>query len=120
MSDEAKHSPEPWRLDGENDIADATGAVVVHTEWEQHGYINVETRLEWPWWSYPGNRARIVACVNACAGIPTEALEAGNLGEALGLAAWAADSDALRNEDEEKGDAMSVALHALGRLGPTP
>jgi hypothetical protein len=31
------------------------------------------------------NARRIVACVNACAGIPTEALEAGALGKALDL-----------------------------------
>ena len=63
---------------------------------------------------------RIVACVNACAGIPTEALEAGALGKALDALAWhghrglpcpyASTAGPCRNCEADR------ALRALGRL----
>jgi hypothetical protein len=46
-----------------------------YQEWRVGPYIHGETRHD-----------RIVACVNACAGIPTEQLEAGCVGKLLGVA----------------------------------
>jgi hypothetical protein len=63
------------------------------------------------WITGPGT-PRIVACVNACAGIPTPALEAGALGEALNLL------ERLYTERRtvKMGDEIWVNLRKLGRL----
>ncbi len=63
MSDEKKQkqdwSGEPWE---EVEYPDGGGI-----------WVRAENSAE-VWLRHPDNRARIVACVNACAGIPTEAL----------------------------------------------
>ncbi len=77
MSDETKHSPEPWtwrrgsKMDaGMNEVVvGSTGSVVCATVPQ----------------SAEADARRIVAAVNACAGIPTAALEAGALAKALDL-----------------------------------
>jgi hypothetical protein len=74
------HSPEPWRIDEQNRVTDATGHIVMFGELDC-----IEA----------GDPRRIVACVNACAGIPTEALERGGnitaiLAAALGTEAFEA------------------------------
>ena len=58
---------------------------------------------------------RIVACVNACAGIPTEALEAGRIRAVLDAArAW---GDENSEHPQSPGEAaLGRALCALGRL----
>ena len=63
---------------------------------------------------------RIVACVNACVGLPTEALEAGALGDALRLAVdilGHTDSECDFTNCETKAG-LDAALRALGRLTP--
>jgi len=65
----SEHNPEPWeiRLGFEsNDIADANGKMLLNSHHEL--------------WSAAG---RIVACINACKGIPTAALEAGIIHKAV-------------------------------------
>lgn len=72
---ETKWSPEPWREDVDGGIEDAKGEPVACGD---------DYAIDWTYWSIkPDNRRRVLACVNACAGIPTEALEAGALGKAL-------------------------------------
>ena len=61
------HTKEPWRIglpppNGEQTIGDLTGMMVAVTT-TGHGVESKE------------NARRIVACVNACAGIPTDVLE---------------------------------------------
>jgi hypothetical protein len=66
MADETKHTPEPWHVMGDSIV--------------QTSHI---TRDVWTIPHSDGDLHRIVACVNACAGLPTEALEAGALSEAI-------------------------------------
>ncbi len=104
MADEKKaetqHSPEPWRalLNGSGPHSIATKASVVVVSF----CAGIEN---------PDDARRIVACVNACAGIPTAALEAGALEEAL---------DALADEPTEGHETPKwwrryQALRTLGR-----
>ena len=62
------HTPEPWRTDKEcgfpQDIHDANGLLFLRCGSDFENQIYGEA-----------NARRIVACVNACAGIRTEALE---------------------------------------------
>jgi hypothetical protein len=58
----AQHTPEPWTFGEDNDGWYVCGCYVGNDE--QHGCALSEA-----------NARRIVACVNACAGIPTEQLE---------------------------------------------
>lgn len=52
---ETKHSPEPWKTAQAPNITDSLGQLVAQGFWD-------------------ADRRRIVACVNACAGISTETL----------------------------------------------
>jgi hypothetical protein len=102
MNDETKHSPEPWGIWTSPApqpycayVCDAEGVCIARTTGMTQEEANASAR-------------RIVACVNACAGLPVEALEAGELGKALDLA-----EDAALEADSP---ALSRALRALGRL----
>jgi hypothetical protein len=75
------HTPEPWMIEQfvqetpGSGYLDCTGCIVTFDE--AYGPMDAErARAE-------ADARRIVACVNALAGIPTKALEAGALGEAL-------------------------------------
>ena len=61
---------------------------------------------------------RIVACVNACAGIPTEALEAGALDVLLGAADWFArrPETGTAEDNADAAEDLRAALRSLGRL----
>ena len=61
------HTPEPWTRDG-NLLEGSTGMVATLAPWQEG--LGDDTQCL-------ANAARIVACVNACAGLPTAALEAG-------------------------------------------
>ena len=77
----AAHTPEPWgdnddgvilgNLDGYTGVAPMVAAVVGY---DDDGNATEEAKA---------NTVRIVAAVNACEGIPTEALERGIVGEML-------------------------------------
>ena len=71
----ARHTPEPWRIEGRYIMGLKVKAI---SEIPQYGVREA--------WVDRANRRRIVACVNACAGLSNKALEAGMLKEALG--AW--------------------------------
>ena len=95
---ENKHTPEPWSVDPDStdycaSILDANGADTILLG----DYAD--------WWMTKANARRVVACVNACAGIPTYQLTAENdiptnLGEVI---------DAIR-------DQRDILLAALDRL----
>jgi hypothetical protein len=112
------HSPEPWSRDAEAGecacyIRDAKNWLLVGED-DYGPTLDVD------------DARRIVACVNACAGIPTDALESGSLGEALRLAAVAVsdlnDHPCLRDDLYDRLskagglDALVDALRALGRI----
>lgn len=97
MSDETKWSPEPWHVVelGEEDetfhfIHDARDKSVA----DVIGNDGVEVD--------GANARRIVACVNACAGIPTEALEQAGVG-------------GLRTAMEQMEEHVARAIQSLGK-----
>ena len=106
---ETKHSPEPWYQDPE-DCAWLGGASV----FSEKGPVRLCEVSE-------ADARRIVACVNACAGLPTEALEAGALGRALDALGDMASQHRCGcghpacNRCADDGE-NAAALRALGRL----
>jgi hypothetical protein len=67
----AKHSPEPWQLnldDGQAFIVDCKGYRITTTDPELTNPLSDE------------DAERMVACVNACRGIPTEFLQSRQIG----------------------------------------
>jgi hypothetical protein len=101
VSDETKWSPEPWRVSASGFLCSATNLVLI------------DSRGDVP----PADLCRIVACVNALAGIPTAALEAGALSEALDGAEWFSRVEgACTTAGIDAEEKMLAALRALGRL----
>ena len=74
---ETKHTPEPWEVVGKfsDRIYHAASDTVVAQAWYPGGSDS------YPAETMHANARRIVACVNACAGIPTGALEKLKTGE---------------------------------------
>ena len=71
------HTPEPWDTQADPDIDDST--IYVHTIEGDDAPVLVAT---FPWHDTgEANAARIVRCVNACAGIPDPAAELADLRE---------------------------------------
>jgi hypothetical protein len=102
---ETKHSPEPWRFEN---IPGRKGAGAVR---DVGDFVVARTLPE----AMPGDARRIVAAVNACAGLPTEALESGVL--ALAIEALAA----LRTGNgPARGMGEVMAREALRQLGRLP
>ena len=66
------HTPEPWHVEGAMplQLRSAAGEVVAKP------MANTDMPVE----QYRANARRIAACVNACAGIPTEDLEDARFG----------------------------------------
>lgn len=104
MSGETKHGSEPWAVDPESPwtvkAADGLASALVPG-------------------GLPRQRAdarRIVAAVNACAGIPTEALEKGDLAAALTAAVVTVDPGEPAASRRLGIMALRSLLRALGRL----
>ncbi len=94
LSEENKHSPEPWHYVGDSGaIEDASGHMCAEA-----------------WVREDANARRIVAAVNACAGLSTEALEKGLIDQALSLLRYG------YTNDEEIESSVVEVLRALGRL----
>lgn len=82
-----EHTPEPWKL-----FTEMNSATIKRTTWHEDdpsiGDTSYVAKLNDNWicdehgGSAHANGRRIVASVNACAGIPTEALESGVVAEA--------------------------------------
>ena len=111
---ETKHSPEPWRLSPAGKWYGPS--VEAGPEGDGSRFVlNEGCAFD------VGDLRRIVACVNACAGIPTEALESGALGKALDAASLAALSgwdsvDGRRSVERQVLSDLFDALRSLGRL----
>lgn len=96
------HTKEPWKIgfpppNGEQTIGDLTGMMVAVTT-TGHGVESKE------------NARRIIACVNACAGIPTEQLESG---EARSVRDELADIAMLEKQRDELLDALERMVRLL-------
>ena len=107
------HTPEPWSHRGNQ--------IEIWREHPETGtpqpqlIARVTERLD------TGNAARIVAAVNACAGIPTAALEAGVIAEMReALEAYLGDRDAAAQDDDGRTwcgcDACCQARAVLAKL----
>ncbi len=111
---ETKWSPEPWTFDEYGHVRHAGMRSVCLSGFSlSTGYSGGHGESE-------VNDRRIVACVNALAGIPIAALESGKLGEALDRA-----TDVLQHTDPECDETncqtkreLIAALCALGRFKP--
>lgn len=72
-----KHTPEPWVVDERDELStnfysdDATGSIIGGCQLYGFAPRSLDERK--------ANASRIVACVNACAGVDTDLLEAGEL-----------------------------------------
>ena len=108
MSDdkrEAQHSLEPWRIDQNHDVWDAKGSAV----YRDNGWG------EPPTFDDCRQLPRIVACVNACAGISTSALERGDLADALDMLADGLEACSEFNPECYECKATAL-LRSLGRM----
>jgi hypothetical protein len=99
---ESKHHPEPWSNES-GDLCDATGHVLAF-----------DYEME------KSERVRAAACVNACAGIPTEALEAGVLRKALDLLKFGSIDESDPCQGDEPGCPECEAVNVLCALGRLP
>ena len=73
------HTPEPWTAESQPRLS------IIHGPNGEH----IADTGCWRDDEHPemrANAARIVACVNACAGIPTEQLESGSVAQLIGAA----------------------------------
>lgn len=66
------HSPEPWVVRFSTVVYSKSGTTVAHVAVRGHGEALVSDE------EVKANARRIVACVNACAGMSTEDLESGS------------------------------------------
>ena len=102
---ENKHTPEPWSVDPDStdyyaSILDADGADTILLG----DYVD--------WWMTKANARRIVACVNACAGIETGHLEK------YGLPDLAQKISDLRKQRDELLAALENTHNALKHFWP--
>lgn len=103
MSD--KHTPEPWVLDERQELStnfysdDATGSIIGGCPSYQLAPRSLEERQ--------ANARRIVACVNACRGLPTDELEQKGLVAAVG-------TELLKADD--RAEAQEVEIRRLARV----
>ena len=72
----AKWTPEPWHIENLWHVLSEDGRLIAGCGGHDSNIPGDNTFQD-----NQTNARRIVACVNACAGIPTEALEAGVVGE---------------------------------------
>ena len=78
-----EHTPEPWRIGrftgpgSYEKVRETCGAMDVVVDTDSGPYVLAGCNINFPD-DAKANARRIVACVNACAGIPTEALEDGS------------------------------------------
>ncbi len=124
----APHTPEPWDCDGRTimyatpDESGEMTMIEVSTNVTEAGWDTVAF-VEAIWPGADANARRICAAVNACKGIPTEALEQGVIRELLEaldyLLAQTVDQDLkygiALTEGEEHAQAKALAAIALAR-----
>ena len=90
-----QHTPEPWAFGEDND-----------------GWYVEKDRDQFVYGLTEANARRIVACVNACAGISTESMEVGGVGSILSLGL-----EEQRRGDvaEQQRDALLAALEDIAQ-----
>jgi hypothetical protein len=94
----AQHTPEPWSYIGHGTQTISSGANYVASI----ARYNADTKEIWV---NEADGKRIVAAVNACAGIPTEALEAGAIASGLQLVAdWIPMVEKLTEQKHASGE----------------
>lgn len=117
MAEQMHHTPGPWQVvekgqgwgDSWREIWAGNHAVVRPDGYYSSKYDDYEFGVAI---SEP-NARRIVACVNACEGIPTEALESGVVREVVEAL------EALVGEEEKRGrdpDALPMARAVLAKV----
>ena len=80
-----EHTPEPWRIgrftgpESYEKVRETCGAMDVVVDTDSGPYVLAGCNINFPN-DAKANARRIVACVNACAGLPTEVLERYKLG----------------------------------------
>lgn len=99
-SAKTEHTPEPWRVE----IGEQPETIALLCT---SGFAHFELVSDSPLGDISADARRIVACVNACAGIPTDDLEHGDIAKALKI--FALDSATFRRQRDE-------LLAALERL----
>jgi len=107
----SEHTPEPWRQHEASKSLKARSRlrVIVDSDYE---YIIGELFQFGDADRREANAHRIVACVNACAGIPTELLE----WPATRVTTWKAERDALREQVRELQAYLGTALHWMRQI----
>jgi len=111
------HSPEPWEEEYDPKLDPPWGVFAVMGNVKE--LVAAIHSLK-----APGDAQRLRACVNACAGIPTDSLQANLFGKVWivvqelcdlveGKPAPVSDQDAYRNH-------VAIKARALIRLGPAP
>lgn len=98
-----QHTPEPWILDG--------NCVAAESDQLNKGYYTAIGRGP----DRDGNARRIVACVNACRGLPTEELEQKGIVAAVGTQLLAAD-DRAEGQEREIRRLAGIASDAQNQL----
>ena len=117
--DVSEHTPEPWTLEPGLMFVGQTGS-----DQSAPGFWSTQVPDEgpFPFGSREADARRIVACVNACAGIPTAALEGASvkaLVEALGeYLDWHETNFALPSGNFEDPDQTTLAKDARAALAP--
>lgn len=101
-----EHTKEPWNV-GVVLVSGYNATAILDCDGDE--VCNMGTSLL----NEDANATRIVACVNACAGIPTEALERGDL-ELLLLSTHEAHAAKLRRERDEAVEALKLMLRRHG------
>ena len=118
----AMHTPEPWNCDGTTTLyatPDESGdmtMIEVNANVTEAGWDTVAF-IEAMWPGAHANARRICAAVNACEGIPTEALEQGAVGdllEALKGCLFALDKN-LHGCGPSKTQAIAAATAAIAK-----
>lgn len=93
----SKHTPEPWHAGGYEVQCDKGTTICNMSGWKGEGITRA-------------NASRIVACVNACAGVDTDLLEAGELDKPIMLV-MQENKDIKRRCDE-----LMYALDEISKL----
>lgn len=111
---EARHTKEPWHVGSQNDALYITAGKPPSKSNDYPDYDADRELIAKIFGSYPvsdANASRIAACVNACAGIPTDKLE--KIAHCIGMRA-----DVLMRQLAERDELLAIAdgINARRRL----
>lgn len=100
------HTKEPWKVGEFGGIYQATGGACIVSALTPSGFLPNSI----------ANERRIVACVNACAGISTDGLESAGVGGLRHIAEATFEQRMSRNEIEQQRDELMEALAPFAAL----